>query len=142
MLVHLVALLIQQPVAEAPPMSPERICAVLTDFTARNNKDAPRLLHETTRLDHVDLSCEARTLIFNKTMLVPQASLPAGWRGAYQDGGDEGVCRNPHLRRMVQAGWRISENFTFPDGSRVEFVSTCEREPPMAVAPMPVTPGH
>ena len=101
------------------------------------------MLHETARFDNVELSCEARRMVFNKTMLIPEARLPASWRDEYLANINRIVCSNRVLRRMALTGWQFSENVTFPDGSRVTQTASCEgwREPPpLTVVPMPARP--
>ena len=114
-----------QPAAGAA-FSDADMCTALTGLATRVNAASPQQLDATTRIDGVDMSCDARSVIFNKASLLPETRMRTGWREGMQADLNRMVCSDPRFRQVILRGWRFGHVFTLQDGVRVEQIAHCE----------------
>ncbi|MEO6013922.1 MAG: hypothetical protein ABIQ30_10110 [Devosia sp.] len=105
-----------------PAAQPSIDCMVAEKAAA--NTPSVRM-DEITKFEAMKVDCVSKTIAYGMQVVAPSSSVDEGvWSGVAIDMNSR-QCDDPSWRPFVDRGWRISNVYTFTDGSTHELVASC-----------------
>jgi hypothetical protein len=109
----------------ALPFDQDEFCIAVTDIAHRMNARKGRWLDRATRLDGVELDCEAKTFEANRFVNADPDDMRQGWEERKEREWNDRYCNDEAWREAIDNGWSIISTLTFRTEEQVSFVADC-----------------
>jgi hypothetical protein len=104
----------------------EMLCAMTSEAADQANAAGPIAIDAMTTQEHIEVSCDTRTILTRFSRKDAAASQPEGWQKAWQDKLSTIYCGDPATREIIVGGWTLAESTTFAYGVVFEIKAECE----------------
>jgi hypothetical protein len=128
MLILPMAIALAQPITLPTQTTEAEFCRSTDEYVARSASRLPSLQDGgNTRLDSVSGSCAEKVLVFNFTVLLMPFEVTPDWVAMTRRNFNRDRCENLSIayRIAVEHGWRITANWTLPNGERASQTLAC-----------------
>ena len=104
----------------------EMLCAMASDAAEKANAAGPVAIDAITTQEHIEVTCETKTILTRFSRKDTATAQPEGWQKAWQDKLSIIYCGDPATREIIGGGWTLAESTTFADGVVFEIKAVCE----------------
>jgi hypothetical protein len=104
----------------------ELLCQMASEAAVTANAAGPVPIDAMTTQEHIEVTCDTRTILARFSRKDASTAQPAGWQQAWQDKLDGAYCGDPATREVIAGGWTLAESTTFSDGVVFEIKAACE----------------
>lgn len=101
-------------------------CRVLSQASAKLMAELPKTLESLTTLDGWVVLCALKSSTLKKSVAASVNELPSDWSVKWQKQINGDTCQKPHLRQMVQHGWKFFQRVSFENGETLSFQADCD----------------